>query len=52
MHTRLTRESYSASIQVFFEIDKIETSFMKRKFWSKKKKEYERKEVLVPFQLL
>jgi len=38
MHTRLTRESYSASIQVFFEIDKIETSFMKRKFWSERRK--------------
>jgi len=38
MHTRLTRESYSASIQVFFEIDKIETSFMKRKFGQKEER--------------
>lgn len=43
MHTRLTRESYSASIQVFFEIDKIETSFMKRKFWSKRRKNMKEK---------
>jgi len=36
----------------FFEIGKIETFVYEKKVWVRKRRKYERKEVLVQFQLL